>query len=121
MRAVVILTILTVPLLVPVSAIADPPQTPSQPSANAASATAPSDAAAGAPTVGERVVVHGQTPTDDTNLDQVVCRSEATTTGTRLGARRECHTEREWKRQRQEAQRITDKAQTIGDTGVVRP
>jgi hypothetical protein len=40
----------------------------------------------------------------DNGGDQVVCRTSAAATGTRLGAVRECHSQREWDRMRQEEQ-----------------
>lgn len=40
----------------------------------------------------------------DNDIDRVVCRTMAAATGTRLGARRECHSQREWDRMQQEQQ-----------------
>jgi hypothetical protein len=46
------------------------------------------------------------TQTANSDLDQVVCRTMPPPVGTRLGARRECHTQREWKAQMDEAQKM---------------
>ncbi len=40
----------------------------------------------------------------DNDSDRVVCRTLAAPTGTRLGDRRECHSQREWDRMRQAQQ-----------------
>jgi hypothetical protein len=50
------------------------------------------------------------TPTD-ADLDQVVCHSMAATTGTLLGAHRECHTQREWTARQQREQQEVEKTQ----------
>lgn len=41
--------------------------------------------------------------------DKVVCRSQAAQTGSRIGARRICHTQREWDDIRQQAQEATNR------------
>jgi hypothetical protein len=42
-------------------------------------------------------------------LDKMVCRQMAPATGTRIGARRECRTQREWDDIRQQSQKETSK------------
>ena len=42
-------------------------------------------------------------------LDKMVCRTMAPATGTRIGARRECRTQREWDDIRQQSQKETNK------------
>ena len=44
--------------------------------------------------------------------DQIVCRVGAPVTGTRLGPKRECATQREWDDRREEAQKAVDHSQT---------
>jgi hypothetical protein len=117
MRAFAMVAISTTFLLIPALANADPAHP--EESATTGSPPAPGNVAPGTPATGERVVVHPATISN--NLDEVVCTISPPATGTRLGGGRECHTEREWKRRQQESQDITRKAQTIGDTGVVRP
>ena len=48
----------------------------------------------------------------DTNLDQMVCKTGPAATGTRLGRTRECHTQREWDRMRQDEQSSLVRTQT---------
>lgn len=48
--------------------------------------------------------------------DKVVCRTMAPKTGSRLGARRECHMQREWDAIQQEHQKETSEMQTRGLT-----
>lgn len=48
----------------------------------------------------------------DSDLDQVVCHTGAAPTGSRLGSHRECHTQREWDRMRQEQQSALVRTQT---------
>lgn len=52
------------------------------------------------------------------NLDEVVCKNQPPTTGSRLGGGRECHTVREWNQQEREAQDATRREQA---TGMVHP
>jgi hypothetical protein len=52
-----------------------------------------------------------QAPTNS-NLDQVVCHVGAAPTGSRLGSHRECHTQREWDRMRQDEQSSLVRTQT---------
>lgn len=48
------------------------------------------------------------------NLDEIVCRNQPPTTGSRLGGGRECHTVREWNQREREAQDITRHQQMTG-------
>jgi hypothetical protein len=52
------------------------------------------------------------TTTDAANLDTVVCHTGVATTGSRLGSHRECHTQREWDRMRQDQQSSLVRTQT---------
>ena len=48
-------------------------------------------------------------PAKAADLDKMVCRQMAPATGTRIGARRECRTQREWDDIRQQSQKETNK------------
>jgi hypothetical protein len=50
-----------------------------------------------------------------------VCKTGAPTTGTRLGASRECHTQREWNERAAQAQNNTENAQRQGLQGFSGP
>jgi len=52
-------------------------------------------------------------------LDKMVCRQMAPATGTRIGARRECRTQREWDDIRQQSQKETGQMQ--GNRGMDTP
>ncbi|HEY3638709.1 MAG TPA: hypothetical protein VGK90_11210 [Rhizomicrobium sp.] len=52
---------------------------------------------------------------DEAGLNEIVCRSEAPATGTRLGGRRECHTVRQWNQRQYEQQRMVQMQQRTGD------
>jgi hypothetical protein len=52
-------------------------------------------------------------PKNDT-ADSIVCRSMGAATGTRLGTRRECKTQREWDRDRLEQERQLGKNEVKG-------
>ncbi len=52
------------------------------------------------------------------DLDRIVCKSGPAPTGTRLGATRECHTQREWDlRQQEQQQELTRQQINRGMTG----
>jgi hypothetical protein len=53
-------------------------------------------------------------PTQDP--DRVVCHSLPAPTGTRLGGRSECHTQRQWDQMRQEEQQTINSIQLKGMT-----
>ena len=53
------------------------------------------------------------------DLDKMVCRTMAPATGTRIGARRECRTQREWDDIRQQSAKETDQMQ--GNRGIITP
>jgi len=48
------------------------------------------------------------------NLDEIVCKTQPPTTGSRLGGGRECHSVREWNQREKEAQDITRQSQRVG-------
>jgi hypothetical protein len=50
-------------------------------------------------------------------LDQVVCQNGPAPTGSRIGATRECHTQREWDRMRQEQRHVIETHQTMIGSG----
>lgn len=55
--------------------------------------------------------------TSSVNPDEMVCKMGAAPTGTRLGRSRECHTQREWDRMRQEEQnRLTQQQIDVSTT-----
>jgi hypothetical protein len=47
----------------------------------------------------------------------MICKTMAPTTGTRLGARRECQTRHQWDMEQQQAQREVQENQRLGLTG----
>jgi hypothetical protein len=49
------------------------------------------------------------TTTNSGDLDKMVCRTLTPATGTRLGVRRECRTQREWDDIRQQSQKETNR------------
>ena len=49
--------------------------------------------------------------------DRVVCQTGPAPTGTRIGATRECHTQREWDRMREEQRHIVESHQTMIGSG----
>ncbi|HWA92570.1 MAG TPA: hypothetical protein VG889_21240 [Rhizomicrobium sp.] len=49
--------------------------------------------------------------TNDSDLDKIVCRSMGAPTGSRLGARRECKTQREWDDIRRQNEKEVSKMQ----------
>jgi hypothetical protein len=50
--------------------------------------------------------------TASADADQIVCKTGPAATGTRLGRTRECHTQREWDRMRQDEQSSLVRTQT---------
>lgn len=51
------------------------------------------------------------------DLDKIVCKSLPPPTGTRLGGRRVCKTERQWEQEQQRAQQSLSKTQIQRGTG----
>ena len=49
--------------------------------------------------------------------DQIICKSQAAPTGSRLGGHRECHTQKEWDAQQQDSRKNLEDAQTRGLQG----
>jgi hypothetical protein len=48
--------------------------------------------------------------------DKMVCRTMAPATGTRIGARRECRTQREWDDIRQQSEKLTNSMEGASHT-----
>jgi hypothetical protein len=103
MRATGILMAVTAILLAPSVASADPAPT-QQPAETAMQPATAQEAAP--PAVAASAV----------NLDEVVCRAVAPTTGSRLGGGRECHTVREWNQREQDSREALLRAQQLGYT-----
>lgn len=98
MRKLALLLVSTAGLIVMgSSAMAEDPAQPA-PAATAAPAAAPAAA-----------------PSEDGN--KLVCRNMAAATGTRLGARRECKTQREWDDARLQTQKEIGQMQSQGNLG----
>jgi len=97
MRFFAILAV-TAAVLMPVAASADPDQlqTAPTPDAQAAPGPATTQTAQAKPVPTATAAV--------SNLDEIECRTSPPTTGTRLGATRECHTVREWNKRQQDSQ-----------------
>lgn len=79
----------------------------------AAPALAEDTAPAVAPST-QAPAAQGDTSTTDSALDKVVCKKLAPPTGTRLGARRVCQTEREWRDMMQRSQDMINHGQQKG-------
>lgn len=116
MRVLPAFVFVTAAILAPGLGAADPAQPATTTAATApataapsatATATAQSAAAAAAPAAPATASADA-----GVNLDQVVCRSEPPTTGTRLGATRECHTVRQWNERQREDQRLLEQQQS---------
>jgi len=84
------------------------PSAPAQPQ-NSTVPAAPTPAAAAPPVA--------PAESANVNLDEVVCRQSAPTTGTRFGGGRECHTVRQWRERQAESERILRQQQTVGFQG----
>src|ERR1700754_4456282 len=52
--------------------------------------------------------------TNSADLDKMVCKSMDPPTGSRLGSRRECHTQREWDDRMRRAREQTEQQQNSG-------
>jgi cytochrome c5 len=112
------LTVLAVSaaVLTPALALADPGQPQA---AVSATAPAPAQAAPAAPATQTAQATPVAAPVSESNADEVVCRTGTPPTGTRLGATRECHTQREWDKRQQEAQDVLKKTQMMGHEGAM--
>ena len=115
MRLPAVFAFATAIMLAPGLAAADPAQPQSSISATlpspAMQAPAVSVSAVPPPRLpaAETVVVTGQAEhDDDADLGRIVCHAEPARTGSRLGAERECYTERQWNNRKKESQRILD-------------
>lgn len=73
---------------------------------------------AGFPTTTTAPKAQGEATSDDSYLDKVVCKTFPPPTGTMLGKRKECHTEREWRdMQNNSRNRVNDMQQKGGGYG----
>ena len=114
MRVLAVFTLSIAGFLTPQLIVADPSQPDAAPpGAGAQQSTtqvAPvAPAGNAAPAASEQVVV--RPPASESNPDEIVCRSTAARTGSRIGGGRECHTQREWDRQMRESQRLVGGSQ----------
>ena len=75
--------------------------------APATTAVAPAPAAPASPAT----ITTSPAQSSDADLDRVVCRTSGPPTGSRLGGRRTCQTQREWNAQEQQNQDELNKAQ----------
>ena len=89
------------------------PSDSAQPVAPAVPTAAPSPAATAAAATAPASVPE-QSAGMGVNLDEIVCKNEPATTGSRLGGGRECHTVREWNQRQKEAQDITRMQERTG-------
>src|SRR5689334_15935566 len=85
-------------------AAADPSET--TPDSVAAPVTAPAPAIAVA-------AAAAAAPVQSADVDKVICHIGPAPTGSRLGATRECHTQREWDRIRQEQSKLVSAHQNV--------
>ena len=106
----------------PLIALAEPaPAQTAVPAQAPAQVQAPTQTAP-APTVTAQANTAPAATTDASsgdNLDKIVCRSSPPPTGTRLGATRECHTQREWNQRQAEGQSVLWNTQRIGHEGAM--
>lgn len=113
MRFLAILAV-SAAVLTPVMALADS----SQPQA---AATADAQAAPASPAIQTAQATPAASVSNSGDLDQVVCRMGTPPTGTRLGGSRECHTQREWNKRQEDAQRNLAATQKQGLQGLAGP
>lgn len=85
------------------------PTTAAAPAAAATATAAPMTAAMPAP-----AATAAAADSSAVNLDEVVCRTVAAPTGSRLGGGRECHTVREWNQRERESQDLTRQQERTG-------
>jgi len=116
MRFLAILAV-SAAFLVPALASADPVQPQAAPAAQAQSATA------AAPV---QQTAQGAAPaassSTDADLDKIECRMGTPPTGSRLGATRTCHTEREWAQIQKDSQDMLKTTQMSGhEFGLANP
>jgi hypothetical protein len=112
MRFLAILAV-SAAVLTPALASADPDQAQAQPAMQAQAPAAPAQQTAQAAPAGAN--------SGGANLNEIECRSQPPTTGTRLGATRECHTVREWNQRQQDSQQKLQETQMHGLTGFAGP
>lgn len=82
--------------------------------ASAQDAPAPSATAAAAPAATAPLAAPAATDSSGVNLDEVVCKQKAPTTGSRLGGGHECHTVREWNQRQLDSQNALEHQQQKG-------
>lgn len=76
------------------------------------------DVAPAAAPAAQAPTAQGDAATDTSYLDKVVCKKLAPATGTMLGARKVCLTERQWREQTKASQdRINSQQQKMGGYG----
>ncbi|HEX3664920.1 MAG TPA: hypothetical protein VHU23_06790 [Rhizomicrobium sp.] len=114
MRIFAVLAVSAAAVLTPALASADPGQTQTAPAATAT--TAPST-----PALQQTAQATPATAAPSSNSDEIVCRTQPPTTGTRLGATRECHTQRDWDRRQEETQKMVQQTQLQGMSGLAGP
>lgn len=106
-----VLTILfaAIAALVPACGSADPTQTRTTPTTRTATTTMPTV------TVTARAPAAETKPASDP--DEIVCLVTPPRTGSRIGGSRECHTRRDWDRQRKDSQTMLSDIQMHGMQG----
>lgn len=67
--------------------------------------------------VGSALAEEQTTPTTQDPGDEIICRTIATATGTRLGRAKECHSKREWDARRAQDRQMTDETQMRDSRG----
>ena len=113
MRMIAAVAFSTAVLFSPLFAAAQ--DAPATATATAAPAPTPAPAtAAVAPTATAAPAATAAADSSAVNLDEIVCRTVAAPTGTRLGGGRECHTVREWNDRERESQDLTRDSQRRG-------
>ena len=114
MRFLAAMTLSAAALLLPQLAQAGPD--PTQSIADSAQPSpAPTTAPAVVPATGQQVAQSATLAAlPAANLDEIFCKMSPPTTGTRLGAARECHTVREWNDRQQKSQDTVKLMQSQG-------
>ncbi len=114
MRFFTVLALSAATALAPAMVLADAAQPQAVPAADAQAATGASPAQQ---TAQANPAPVSAVPSSDSNSNQIVCRMGTPPTGSRLGATRECHTQREWDQRTAEAQKILQQTQSTGLMG----
>jgi hypothetical protein len=90
------------------------PTTAAAPAATATATAAPMAAASPGAAMPAPAATAAAADSSAVNLDEVVCRTVAAPTGSRLGGGRECHTVRQWNQRERESQDLTRQQERIG-------